>query len=170
MGGEAMTKTVPLLGIVVLLYLISLTQSERAFAKTAGENLSIDNNYLTCMQHYKFDSVLAKYAEWFCEHPPWESNPTLFQNERQQVSQDSLSLRGSDYELQEGKPRESEFERMINICVREVKNELPFSSIDAYVENEYVVNTFGTAEGRFKFKKCMAKRGLPLTDSSDEIR
>lgn len=55
------------------------------------------------------------------------------------------------------------FERAVDKCVKEVTKELPYSSFDAYVKDDDNVHMFGTAESRFKFRKCMAKNGHPIT-------
>ena len=58
------------------------------------------------------------------------------------------------------------FERIVELCVKAVRGELPYSQFDAYVEGKSV-NMIGTEESRFKFFKCMAKNGLPVLPSTD---
>ena len=59
-----------------------------------------------------------------------------------------------------------DFEHMVELCIKVVRGELPYSQFDAYVEGKSV-NMIGTEESRFKFFKCMSKNGLPLSPSKD---
>ena len=61
------------------------------------------------------------------------------------------------------------FEQTVELCIRAVRAELPYSQFDAYVE-EKVVNMIGTEDSRFKFYKCMSKNGLHLSPSKESER
>ena len=61
------------------------------------------------------------------------------------------------------------FEQAVELCIKAVRAELPYSQFDAYVE-EKVVNMIGTEDSRFKFYKCMSKNGLYLSPSKESER
>src|SRR5262245_57399092 len=54
------------------------------------------------------------------------------------------------------------FEKAVDRCLQNVRNEQPYSRFDAYIGEGMAVNSFGTEEENFKFNKCMAKSGHPL--------
>jgi len=53
-------------------------------------------------------------------------------------------------------------ERTIATCVKEVRQEVPYSRFDAYA-HESGLYSFGSPQERFKFEKCMYKYGQPVS-------
>ena len=60
----------------------------------------------------------------------------------------------------EFRPLHSDLERAVDSCAQSVHRDDP--DFDAYSEGSSVINLFGTPESRFKFQKCMSKKGYPL--------
>ena len=52
-------------------------------------------------------------------------------------------------------------ERTIATCVKEVRQEVPYSRFDAYA-HESGLYSFGSPQERFKFEECMYKHGQPV--------
>lgn len=85
---------------------------------------------------------------------------------------DTFKATPSDPEALNKKPQTEsgrDFEHMVELCAKAVRGELPYSQFDAYVEGKSI-NMIGTEESRFKFYKCMAKNGIPLSPSRDSER
>jgi len=53
-------------------------------------------------------------------------------------------------------------ERTIATCVKEVRQEVPYSRFDAYA-HESGLYSFGSPQERFKFEICMYKYGQPVS-------
>jgi hypothetical protein len=63
----------------------------------------------------------------------------------------------------QGIERESNtLEKVVDRCIQNVRKEQPGTRFDAYIQESSKVNSFGTEEETYKFKKCMAKSGFPL--------
>jgi len=52
----------------------------------------------------------------------------------------------------------SEFEPVVELCVRDVKKAPPYDAFDAYVQDGQVYR-MGSSKSHFKFEKCMAQNG-----------
>jgi|KBSMisStaDraftv2_1062788.scaffolds.fasta_scaffold61184_4 hypothetical protein len=53
-------------------------------------------------------------------------------------------------------------ERTIATCVKEVRQEVPYSRFDAYARGS-ALYSFGSPQERVKFEKCMYKHGQPVS-------
>lgn len=61
----------------------------------------------------------------------------------------------------------TELEQVVALCAKQIHNESASSKFDAYVQRG-VVESFGTDQERFRFRKCMAQREHPLGPSLHE--
>lgn len=72
----------------------------------------------------------------------------------------AYELGGYTTAAQEFRPLRSDLERAVDSCAQSVHRDDP--DFEAYSEGSSVINLFGTPESRFKFQKCMSKKGYPL--------
>ena len=61
-------------------------------------------------------------------------------------------------------PLRSDLERAVDSCTQSVHRDYP--DFDAYHEGSSVILFGATSESRFKFHKCMSKKGYPLMKTS----
>jgi len=57
-----------------------------------------------------------------------------------------------------------ELEQVVALCAKQIHSESATSKFDAYVQRG-VVESFGTDQERFRFRKCMARQEHPLGPS-----
>ncbi len=74
--------------------------------------------------------------------------------------------KGTDLDPEPEKHR-TELERVVALCAKQIHNELATSKFDAYVQRG-VVESFGTDQERFRFRKCMAQHEHPLGPSLND--
>lgn len=60
--------------------------------------------------------------------------------------------------------REREWKKDIFHCVQEVRRLHRYSEFDAFAKPGFRLESFGTEQERFQFKKCMAERGYYLDE------
>lgn len=75
--------------------------------------------------------------------------------------------KGTDLDPEPEKPRPTELERVVALCAKQIHNELATSKFDAYVQRG-VVESFGTDQERFRFRKCMAQHEHSLGPSLND--
>jgi hypothetical protein len=59
-----------------------------------------------------------------------------------------------------------EFERVVDLCIKAVREEVQYSRFDAFVQGNNA-RMFGTVEEKFKFEKCMSRNGQPLVPNRE---
>jgi len=72
-----------------------------------------------------------------------------------------------DLDPQSEKSRPTELEQVVTLCAKQIHKESASSKFDAYVQRG-VVESFGTDQERFRFRKCMAQHDHPLGPSLHE--